>query len=255
MSHRPRPKVIDLHQIKVACRSCTLHELCLPLGIEGAELERLDRIIRRRRPLERGEHLFRRGDPFRAIYAVRSGSVKTYTESEGGGEQVTGFHLPGELVGLDAIGEGMHPLSGRALERTSLCEIPYELLEPLTAEIPGLRRQLLRLMSREIADDESHLTLLGQKDAEGRIAAFLLSLSRRYAQRGFSPTEFRLPMSRTDIANYLGLAVETVSRIFTRFQNERLLSAERKRVRLLDVPRLEVLAGLAPPASRCGRGA
>jgi len=249
-----RPKVIDIQRIKVACRSCTLHELCLPLGIDGEELERLDRIIRRRRPLERGEHLFRRGAPFRALYAVRSGAIKTYAVDEAGCEQVTGFHLPGELVGLDAIGEGIHPLSARALERTSVCEIPFDRLEPLTAEIPGLRRQLLRLMSREIASDASHFGVLGQKGAEGRLAAFLLGLSRRYAERGFSALEFRLAMSRTDIASYLGLAVETVSRLFTRFQSEGLLQARRKQVRLIDPARLEAIAGENAPASRCGRG-
>jgi len=246
-------QVVDLQQVKVACRSCTLHELCLPLGIEGEELERLDRIIRRRRPLRRGDYLFRRGDAFRALYAVRSGAVKTYTLDEAGREQVTGFHLPGELVGLDAIGEGRHPLAARALERTSVCEIPFERLEPLTAEIPGLRRQLLRLMSRELVEDEAHLALLGQRDAEGRLAAFLLSLSRRYARRGFSAEEFRLPMSRTDLASYLGLAVETVSRLFTRFQAEGLLEAERKQVRLLDPEGLQALAAGSARAS-CQRG-
>ncbi len=235
-------QVVDLQQVKVACRSCTLHELCLPLGIEGEELERLDRIIRRRRPLRRGDYLFRRGDAFRALYAVRSGAVKTYTLDEAGREQVTGFHLPGELVGLDAIGEGRHPLAARALERTSVCEIPFERLEPLTVEIPGLRRQLLRLMSRELVEDEAHLALLGQRDAEGRLAAFLLSLSQRYARRGFSAEEFRLPMSRTDLASYLGLAVETVSRLFTRFQGEGLLEVERKQVRLRDPEGLRALA-------------
>ena len=236
--------IIDLSLIKAACKDCTLQQLCLPMGIGSADLELLDRIIKRRRPLRRGEYLFQPGEPFRALYAVRSGSLKTFTCSHDGQEQVTGFHLPGELVGLDAINPGEHPCTARALETTSVCEIPYERLSELSVKIPGLQRQLLRLMSREILQDEKMMMMLGQKPAEERLAALLLSISSRFQQRGYSAREFHLSMSRNDIGSYLGLAVETVSRLFTRLQNEGLLSVERKHVKIHDLDRLHAMAGM-----------
>jgi CRP/FNR family transcriptional regulator len=231
-----------LDQIKVACKDCNLFQLCLPVGIDARELDELDSIIKRRRPVKRGEHLFRVGSPFQAIYAVRSGSIKTYTPTEDGHEQVTGFHLPGELLGLDAINLGHHPCAAKALETTSICEIPFDRLEELSTRLPSLQHQLLKIMSKEILHDQSLLMLLGKKSAEERLAALLLSLSGRYQQRGFSPTDFYLSMSRNDIGNYLGLAVETVSRLFTRFQDEGLLSAQRKHVCITDLPRLRAIA-------------
>ncbi len=233
---------IDISGIKVACRNCSLFQLCLPVGISEADLELLDNIIKRRRPVKRGEHLFQVGEPFQAIYAVRSGSIKTYAPTEDGHEQVTGFHLPGELLGLDAIITESHPCAAKALETTSLCEIPFEQLEALGNRIPGLQHQLLKIMSKEILHDHSLLMLLGKKSAEERLAALLMSLSNRYRARGFSPTEFNLSMSRNDIGNYLGLAVETVSRLFTRFQEERLLTVQRKHIRVLDLPHLRQIA-------------
>lgn len=227
----------------VACGDCSLYQLCLPVEIEGAELAQLDRIIRRRRPLRRGEYLFRAGDPLRAVYAVRSGSVKTYTSSSDGDDHVTGFHLPGELVGLDAIGSGVHPVSARALETSSVCEVAYEGLEDLSMKIRGLQRQLLRLMSREIHHDEKMMVLLGGKAAEERLAALLSNMAGRFGERGFSSRTFRLSMSRSDIGSYLGLAVETVSRLFTRLQAEGLLSVEHKHVMIHDMERLHRLAG------------
>lgn len=233
----------------VACQDCSLHQLCLPVGLDGADLALLDRIIRRRRPLRRGEYLFRAGDPLRAVYAVRSGSVKTYTCSSDGDEHVTGFHLPGELIGLDAIGSGVHPRSARALETSSVCEVAYEGLEELSMKIRGLQRQLLRLMSREIHHDETMMILLAGMAAEGRLAALLSNIAARVGERGFSPRAFRLSMSRNDIGSYLGLAVETVSRLFTRLQAEGLLSVQRKQVMIHDPDRLRRMAGI------CGDGA
>lgn len=234
--------IIELSSARVACKDCGLFQLCLPVGISGADLELLDSIIKRRRPIKRGEHLFQVGDPFQAIYAVRSGSIKTYVPTEDGYEQVTGFHLPGELVGLDAIHADIHPCAAKALETTSLCEIPFERLEELSERIPTLRHQLLKIMSREILHEQSLLMLLGKKNAEERLASLLLSLSGRYQQRGFSATEFNLSMSRNDIGNYLGLVVETVSRLFTRFQDEGLLTVQRKHIRILDLNRLYAIA-------------
>ncbi len=241
--------VLTLKRFKVACGDCSLNTLCLPLGMAADDLGRLDAIIERKRPLARTENLYHCGEQFDAIYAVRSGSLKTYATSEHGEEQILGFHLPGELVGLDAIADGLHPLSAQALETTSVCEIPFDKLESLSAQLPSLQHQLLRLMSLEIHDDQKTMTALAQKSAEERLAAFLISLSTRLQQRGFSPNRFNLSMSRGDIANYLGLALETVSRVFTRMQNDGLLRVERKAVELLDQDRLYAYAGTPCPSA------
>ncbi|VAW82402.1 Fumarate and nitrate reduction regulatory protein [hydrothermal vent metagenome] len=238
MPTRKQEKVVSLKEIKVACQECSLNEICLPVGIDNEDMERLDAIIDRKRPLARGDQLFQVGDSFCSIYAVRSGSLKTYATSEDGQEQVMGFHLPGELVGLDAIANDIHPLTARALETTSVCEIPFSQLEFLSAQLPGLQHQMLRVMSQEIHNDEQNMLTLGQRSAEERLAAFLISLSNRYKRRGFSSTQFNLTMSRGDIGNYLGLALETVSRLFTRFQSEGLLKVERRNIELLDRQRL-----------------
>jgi len=249
MPTRKLEKVVSLNDIKVACRECSLNELCLPVGIGRNDLDRLDSIIDRKRPLLRGDHLFRIGDPFQCLYAVRSGSLKTYATSEDGQEQVMGFHLPGELIGLDAIAEGDHPLAAKALETTSICEIPFHDLEALGTQLPGLQHQLLRVMSKEIRDDEHNMVILGQKSAEERLASFLIALSNRLMRRGFSANQFNLSMSRSDIGDYLGLALETVSRLFTRFQNEGLLRVDRKHIELIDRDRLCVFSG-----ARCSHG-
>jgi CRP/FNR family transcriptional regulator len=243
MPTRKLEKVVSLKDIKVACQECSLNEICLPVGMGHSDLDRLDSIIERKRPMLRGDHLFRVGDPFQCLYAVRSGSLKTYATSEDGQEQVMGFHLPGELIGLDAIADNHHPLAAKALETTSICEIPFHDLETLSTQLPGLQRQLLRIMSKEIRDDEQNMVILGQKSAEERLASFLIGLSNRFRRRGFSANQFNLSMSRSDIGNYLGLALETVSRLFTRFQNEGLLRVDRKHIELLDRERLCVFSG------------
>jgi CRP/FNR family transcriptional regulator len=243
MTISPTHNVIDIASVKQACSGCNLRQLCLPLGIPSQDVELLDALIKRRRPLSRGRHVFRLGDEFRSLYAIRSGSVKTYTITEDGGEQVTGFHLPGEIIGLDAINSNQHPCAAKALETTSICELPFNRLEELAAQIPGLGRQLMRIMSREIQGDEELLMLLGKKSAEERLAALLMSLSRRYKERGFSSREFHLSMSRNDIGNYLGLAVETVSRLFTRFQQQGLIEVRYKYIRLQQIDALQALAG------------
>lgn len=235
-------RVINLSSIQVACENCSLHQLCLPLELNHNDMEELERIIKRRRPLQRGEYLFQSGDSFASIYAIRSGSLKTFTTTDDGQEQVTGFHLPSELVGLDAITTDIHNCNARALETTSVCEIPYNRLQDLSAKIPGLQRQLLRIMSREILEDQDLMIWLGKKTAEERLASLLLRISRRFTERNFSASEFHLSMSRTDIANYLGLAVETVSRLFSRFQADGLLSVDRKHLIITDMEGLTRIA-------------
>lgn len=209
------------------------------------DIDRLDEIIKRNRPLHKGEHLFNTGDNFHSIYAVRSGSIKTFTESEQGDEQITGLYLPGELIGLDAIHDEKHPCSAIALETTSLCEMPFDTLEDLSTQIPELHHQLFRVMSKEIASDQSLLMLMAQKSADERLAAFLVNLSSRLKARNFSETEFNLSMSRKDIGNYLGLTIETISRTFSRFQSEGILSTQRKYVNIHQLDALKELAGFS----------
>ncbi len=224
---------------QAACSSCSLSKLCLPMGLCSADLERMDSIVSRSAPQHEGDHLFRVGDSFKAVYAVRAGSFKSYTVDSEGREHVLGFHLPGELLGLDAIYPGKHMCNAVALDTATVCMLPYGQLTELAGEISGLRSQLFRLMSKDISDAA---TLAGDFTAEERIAAFLIGLSRRFQQRGFSCKEFNLSMSRRDIANYLRLAPETVSRVFARFEKDALIGVERRAIRLLDFARLHGLA-------------
>jgi CRP/FNR family transcriptional regulator, anaerobic regulatory protein len=240
-------KILSFEHVKVACKNCSLGTLCLPVGLAADDVERLDSIIKRNRPLHRGDHLFRNGDRFRSLFVVKTGSVKTFAPSEDGGEQVLGFHLPGEIIGLDAIEREEHACSAKVLETAAICEIPFGRLEELSSTLPSLQRQIYRLLSKEIGHDTEMLMLLGKKNAEERLASFLLSLSSRFKRRGLSATDFYLSMSRHEIGNYLGLAVETVSRLFTRFQEEGLLQVERKHVQLLNLVRIEsIVAGPHP---------
>lgn len=225
------------------CKDCSLASLCLPLSLNLEDMDALDEIVKRGRPLKKGEYLFHQGDAFNSVYAVRSGALKTFSLSDAGEEQITGFHLPSELVGLAGMDAQSYPMSAIALETTSICEIPFEHLEELSAQLPQLRRQLMRLMSREIRDDQQMMLLLSKKTADERIATFLVNLSARFRARGFSANQFRLSMSRNEIGNYLGLAVETVSRVFTRFQQNELIAAEGKEIHILDPIGLCALAG------------
>ena len=227
----------------VHCNDCSLASLCLPLSLNMEDMDALDDIVKRGRPLKKGEFLFRQGDAFNSVFAVRSGALKTFSLSDSGDEQITGFHLPSELVGLSGMDSEIYPVSAMALETTSVCEIPFERLDELSVKLPQLRRQLMRVMSREIRDDQQMMLLLSKKTADERIATFLVNLSARFRARGFSANQFRLAMSRNEIGNYLGLAVETVSRVFTRFQQNKLLEAEGKEVHILDPIELCALAG------------
>lgn len=226
------------------CSTCSLNALCLPLSLNESDMGRLDGIIRRGRPIQKGQLLFQQGDDFQSVFAVRTGALKTYTLASNGEEQITGFHLASELVGLAGYNSSSYPLTAKALETTTVCEIPLAQLENLADEMPGLRRQLMRTMGNEIRHDQSMMLLLSKKNAEERVASFLLNVSQRYARRGFSATKFRLPMSRVDISNYLGLAVETISRVFTRFQKNELIETQGKEVALLDIDTLQELAGV-----------
>ena len=252
MIEKEAANVISLSTLKVACKDCTLFQLCLPVGVSEPDLQLLDRIIKKRRVVKPGEHLFRGGDPFASIYAVKSGSFKTFTFAADGTEQVIGLHLPGELFGMDAINSGAHCCNAVALERSAVCEIPFERFEELAGRVPSLMRQMVRIMSKEIMRDK-RIMQITKAGAEGRLAAFLLSVAERYYERGFARDEYHLSMSRVDIGNYLGLADETVSRLFTRFKEEGLLTVERRHIKLIDVPRLHAIARGA--VERSSRGA
>ena len=220
-----------------------LGHVCVPVGMAAAEVEKLDELVKERVRLEKGKTLYSLDHPLDAVYGVRFGSLKTQLEDATGQIQITGFHLPSELVGLSGMDSEAYPVSAMALETTSVCEIPFERLDELSVQLPQLRRQLMRIMSREIRDDQQMMLLLSKKTADERIATFLVNLSARFRARGFSANQFRLAMSRNEIGNYLGLAVETVSRVFTRFQQNKLLEAEGKEVHILDPIELCALAG------------
>jgi CRP/FNR family transcriptional regulator len=232
-------KVIDIAILKAACSDCSLRDLCLPLGLSVGDMLALEGSIKSHRKLSKGDFLYRVGDPFRSLFAIRSGSTKTCEIAADGSVQITGFHLPGELLGFDAISSETHPCDVVALETTEICELPFGKLETLARELPGLQRQLFRIMSREIMEEEVQLLMLGRMKAEERLAAFLLSFSRRYQRLGHSPNDLRLPMSRQDLGDYLGLALETVSRLFSRFQEEKLIIVQGRSVQLLNIDALK----------------
>lgn len=227
---------------QVTCNDCGVFQLCVPFGVEESVDAVLDNIIKRRLTFRRGDLLYRMGQPFDAVYAIRSGSVKTYVSTDDGRVQITGFHVPGELLGLNAMNSGIYTSEARALETTAVCEVAVDQLEKLSRREPGLQRSMLRIMGEEIEHHEELMLLLGKKTAEERLATYLLSLSRRFAKRHFSATQFNLSMSRGDIGNYLGIAEETVCRILTRFENEGLADIRHRHVVLNDLDRLAALA-------------
>ena len=236
-----KEKLLNIETIKVSCQTCSLAELCMPHVMGTDEIGRLDTIVKRQQPYQPGQHLFHAGDKSGSIYAVRSGAVKTYCLTEDGDEQVLGFGLPGELVGFDGLAGDHYSSTCVALETTSICELPFNRLEDLCHDIPSLQKQMLRLVGKEITSDYHMLMMLGQRSAEERLASFLLSLSERYRNRHLSASEFYLPMSRQDIGNYLGLAIETVSRLFAHFQEENLLTVNRKQIKILDHAKLKAM--------------
>ena len=229
--------------MRVACSSCSLRELCLPAGLEARVVERIDRLVNQRRRIRKGEHLYRAGTPLAALYAVRSGFLKSCVLHEDGREMVAGFHMMGELLGIDAIGSGRHICDTVALEDSEVCEMPFVLLERLSREVPALQQQLHRVMSREIARDYGVMLLLGSMRAEERLAAFLLNLSQRFAARGYSPSEFNLRMTRHEIGSYLGLKLETVSRALSNFHGQGLIHVRQRQVRILDLSGLRAVLG------------
>jgi CRP/FNR family transcriptional regulator len=227
------------NKFEVACSSCNLRELCLPGSLCAEDLARVENIVYARRRLKRGESLFNAGAEFGAVYAIRSGFFKTSVVDGEGREQVTGFHMAGELVGLDGLGSGAYNATAVALEDSEVCVLPYALVEQMAREIPALQRHLHSVLAREIVRDHGVMMLLGSMRAEERLATFLLNLSKRFVRRGYSASDFHLRMTREELGSYLGLKLETVSRLFSSFQKEGWIDVQQKHVRIVDVAGLQ----------------
>jgi CRP/FNR family transcriptional regulator len=231
------------------CSTCTLHDICIPTGLDPGEMRQLDRIIDQHRRVSRDGILYRMNDPFTSLYAIRLGQFKTYQVTADGAEQITGFHMAGEFLGMDAISAERHQCFASALEDSEVCEIPFSRLEHLFIEMPVLLRHFHRMMSQEITRDQSTMLSLGNMNAEQRFALFLLNQSSRHKARGYSATSFQLRMSREDIGNYLGLTIESISRLMTRFSREGRIRVKHREIELLDLDALQQLGagGARPP--------
>jgi CRP/FNR family transcriptional regulator, anaerobic regulatory protein len=247
-AHLPPPApatatVISIRQLRTHCSSCTIRELCLPVGLALDALRQLDQVVTKRVRLSKGESLYRIGEPFSALYAVRLGSCKTTLLSDDGREQVAGYHMLGDVIGMDGIGNDRHGCGAVALEESEYCVLPFDELEDLGRRVAPLQRNLHQFLSREIARNHAIMLQLGSMSAEERLAAFLINLSQRYSARGYSSTEFVLRMTREEIGSYLGLKLETVSRLFSRFQRQGLMQVQGRAVKSLELIALTRLLG------------
>ena len=228
--------------IKVACSNCNLRELCMPMGLSDHDLERLDDLVAIRRKIKRGATLFSTGDKFTSLYAIRTGFFKTCLASEDGRDQVTGFQMAGEIIGLDGIVNDQHSCNAVALEDAEVCVMPFDRIEEISREVTALQHHVHKIMSREIVRENEQILLLGSMRSEERLASFLLNLSNRLKSRGFSQSEMILRMTREEIGSYLGLKLETVSRTFSKFAEEGLIRVQQKAVILLDTKGLSLKA-------------
>ena len=228
------PNPMEPQNIKVACSSCSLRELCMPVGLAPGELQRIDDLVATRRKIKRRETLFRNGEAFTSLYAIRTGVFKTRVTSEDGRDQVTGFQMAGEIIGLDGIVNDQHTCDAVALEDSEVCVMPFERIEELSREVTALQRHVHQIMSREIVREHGVMLLLGSMRAEERLAAFLLNLVQRLHARGFSRSELVLRMTREEIGSYLGLKLETVSRTLSKFAADGMVEVEQRNVRILD---------------------
>jgi CRP/FNR family transcriptional regulator, anaerobic regulatory protein len=236
---RPRPG--KTAAVPTHCSTCNLREVCLPCGLAGSAPTLLDELVYTHKRVKRGETLYRAGSSFESLYAVRSGFLKSRVVLEDGRDQVTGFHMAGELVGMDGIATEEHATDVIALEDSEVCVIPYARLEE-----PQMQRQLHKVMSRELVREQGVMMLLGTMRAEERLAAFLTNLSQRFLARGYARDDFHLRMTRDEIGSYLGLSLETVSRLFSRFQEEGLITVQQKHIRIIDIPGLKAMMSREP---------
>jgi CRP/FNR family transcriptional regulator len=225
--------------IKVACSSCNLRELCMPIGFKEEDMHRLDEVVEKRRKVKQGDQLFTTGDAFKSLYAIRTGFFKTCVSTEDGREQVTGFQMAGEIIGLDGIVTDHHNCDAIALEDAEVCVMPFADIEELSREFPVLQRHIHKIMSREIVRENSVMMLLGNMRAEERLAAFLLNLVQRLHARGFSQSELTLRMTREEIGSYLGMKLETVSRTFSKFSDEGIIEVKQRYVKIINADALK----------------
>ena len=232
---------MDKETIKVACSNCNLRELCMPMGLSVQELQRVDELVATRRTIKRGTSLFHNGEKFTSLYAIRTGFFKTSVNTEDGRDQVTGFQMAGEIIGLDGIVNEQHTCDAIALEDAEVCVLPFDRIEEISREVNSLQRHVHKIMSREIVREHGVMLLLGSMRAEERLAAFLLNLVQRLHARGFSQSELVLRMTREEIGSYLGLKLETVSRTFSKFVEEGMVEVKQRHVRILDTEGLQRL--------------
>ena len=232
---------INSHTIKVACSNCNLRELCMPLGLNALEIEKLDEVVATRRKIKRGTRLYSNGEKFTSLYAIRTGFFKTCITTEDGRNQVTGFQMAGEIIGLDGIIKDQHACDAVALEDAEVCVMPFDRIEELSREVVSLQRHVHKIMSREIVREHGVMLLLGSMRAEERLAAFLLNLVQRLHARGFSQSELLLRMTREEIGSYLGLKLETVSRTFSKFVEEGIVEVKQRQVRILNTAALKLI--------------
>ncbi len=236
-----QPRMPTPAKFEVTCSSCNLRELCLPGMLCAEDMARVENIVYARRRVKRGDTLFSAGAEFSAVYAIRSGFFKTSVVDGEGREQVTGFHMGGELMGLDGLGSGMYHGTAVALEDSEVCVLPYALIEEMAREVPALQRNLHAVLAREIVRDHGVMMLLGSMRAEERLATFLINLSKRFVRRGYSASDFHLRMTREEIGSYLGLKLETVSRLFSAFQKDGHIDVQQKHVRIVSIAGLQSL--------------
>ena len=237
---------VDRHLIKIACSNCNMRELCMPIGLDADELIRLDQLVAKRPLVKRGGALFRAGDRFTALYAIRSGFFKTISGSIDGRSQVTGFQMAGEIMGLDGIADDVHTCDAVALEDSEVCALPFERIEEIASEIRALQHHVHKIMSREIVRENGVSLLLGNMRAEERLAAFLLNLVQRLHARGFSSSDLVLRMTREEIGSYLGLTLETVSRTFSKFAEDGIITVNQRQVHIQDAAALIQLVNHEP---------
>ena len=230
----PLAASISIHDAASHCQTCCTRNHCLPVALASDQLRQFDGLISKRIRLTKNDRLFCPADAFCALYSIRYGSVKTTMLTEDGREQVSGYHILGEIIGFDGIATHIHGVGATALEDTEVCALPFMSIEGLSRTLPVLQHNLHQLMSKEIGRDQNMMFILGSMNAEQRLAAFLLNLASRYRSRGYSSTEFTLRLTREELGSYLGLKLETVSRMFSRFQAEGIVQAQGRSVKLLD---------------------
>ena len=225
--------------IKVACSNCNVRELCMPIGLNAEELSRVDELVATRRTIRRGTSLFRNGEKFTSLFAIRTGFFKTCVTTEDGRDQVTGFQMAGEIIGLDGIVNDQHTCDAIALEDAEVCVLPFDRIEEISREVNALQHHVHKIMSREIVREHGVMLLLGSMRAEERLAAFLLNLVQRLQARGFSKSELVLRMTREEIGSYLGMKLETVSRAFSKFSDEGMVEVKQRRIHIRDAEALK----------------